>query len=82
MSVAERETIREDVEPDDLTLVVRRFAAGWLPHTVGPDRTSWWWGRPRDSLGYTLWTEGLTPSMVLVERMTDSERDAYLAALG
>jgi hypothetical protein len=58
--------------------VCQRIRAGWLPHRVG-DR--WWYGRPSAYDGFSLWSEGKVPTMLVVEPMPDTERDAWMATL-
>lgn len=62
--------------------VLQRIRAGWLPHTVGPpENGSWWWGRPTDADGFRLWSQGMTPSMEVVERMTLAEARVWIDSL-
>lgn len=59
--------------------VCQRLRAGWLPHRLAVG--SWWWGRPRSGDGFYLWSEGVVPSMSVVEPMTDAEVAAWTATL-
>lgn len=60
--------------------ICQRIRAGWLPHRLEPDGT-WWWGRPSSDDGWRLWTDGLVPTMAVVEHMTDEEVEAWTATL-
>lgn len=64
---------------DVLREVCQRIRAGWLPHRLSPG--SWWWGRPAADDGFRLWSEGLVPSMIVVEPMEAEEVEAWTATL-
>ena len=84
--MATDEPVQDDLTPeqirgmsDDVRRVLQRIRAGWLPHKVG----TWWWGRPIEQTpsGFTLWSQGLVPSMSVIEPMDDDEIEVWTAYL-